>query len=648
MDAAKARLIGGGLIFGLLGILLGFESGAPIIKLRVTVDNATVKATPGISAQNLITIPLDGVLEAESKQGEWYKVNVAKDGASVTGYIHEMLVKEITESEAQQTMSPSGRQKSQAEVVAEIELKMEEDKKLIWQANEPDKALDDLKPLLAKAFNIDDRQKQKQIACEIYYWIGLAWAKKGDNYAAVKEFKNMYDVNYAYGVEITKNISDPSVSGFLEHADKLAKGLLVEYGLQITTRPKEATLKINGKVIGMSPDVYRSTMPKFTMEVEKEGYRPIKEDIFLFQAMTAKDYTLESIGRTLAVGSLPKGAKVFLDGANTGKVTDCELPFVPYGPHTIKLVRENYADWEGPVRITEGEGPIPMSATLTVNTYVYFQKSGTPDSRFFKLPKAMAFDQDGSFYIVDESGIKIKKFTADSRFVGTWGDAGRESRNLRVPAGIAVDGTGNVYVSDSRDCCIAKFDKTGKFLKKWGEEGTNPNELAGPTGLAVDAAGDLYVADTNNNRIVKYSPDGVVKKTWGKQGIRPGEFVLPTALTVGPKNELLVIDRARLQKFSLNGEPIGSWGKAGPGDGEMNVPMGLCTDSFNDVYIADTGNNRLLKFDPNGKLISQWGLPGTGDGQMMAPVGIGVNGQHNVFIVERGNQRFQEFQKPAK
>ena len=648
MNAAKARLVSGGLILGLLGSLLGTGSGAPLIKLRVTADNAIVKTTPGISARNLTPVPLDTVLDAEAKQGDWYKIKVTKDGTSVVGYIHEMLVKEITESEAQPEMGPSGQQKFQAEVVAEIEMKLEEDKKLIRRENEPDQALDDLKSLLAKSFNIDDRQKRKEIACELYFWIGLAWAKKGDNVAAVKEFKGMFEVNYAYSVEITKNISDSTVSGLLENADKLAKGLLVDFALQIATEPKEATLKINGKVIGPSPVVYRTKTPKFMLEVEKEGYRTIKEDISLIQAMAAKDYTLERIGRNLAVSSVPPGAQIILDGVSTGTVTDCELPFVAYGPHTIKLVRENYADWEGSVRIGEGDGPVTMSATLTVNTYVYFQKYVAPDSRFFASPKAIAFDQDGSFYIVDESDFKIKKFGANFRFVQSWGNAGQDSRILKVPAGIAVDGTGNVYVSDSRSCCIAKFDKTGKFLKKWGEAGTNSNELRGPTGLAVDAAGDLYVADTNNHRIVKYSPDGVVKKTWGKQGIRPGEFFLPIALTVGPKNEVFVIDRIHLQKFGLDGEPIGAWGTLGSGDGEMQMPMGLCTDSFNDVYVADTGNNRLLKFDPNGKLICQWGLPGTGDGQMTAPVGIAVNGQGHVFIVERDNQRLQEFRTPAK
>ncbi|MDP2915307.1 MAG: PEGA domain-containing protein [Candidatus Aminicenantes bacterium] len=649
MDVINKRLVRAGLIFGFLLVLFGFVFAGLTIKVRVTVDKAPVKAAPAIGGQTLTTVPLESVLDAEPKQGQFYKVYVTKAGVKIAGYIHAMLVEEITENEAQQTLSSSGRVRSQAEIVAEIEIKMDEDKKLIRQENEPDKALSDLMPLIAKSFNIDDRQKQKQIACELYFWIGQACRKKDDNYGALKEFKNMFDVDYAYAKEITKNISDPLDSGLIEHAEKLSKGLLVEYNLQITTKPKEAVLKINGKSVGMSPDVYRSTVPKFTLEVEKEGYRPIKEELFLMQAMTVKDYTLESLGRNLVVSSVPNGAQVFVDGKNTGKLTDYELPFVPYGSHAVKLVRDNYADWDATALIPEGStGPVSLSATLIVNTYVFFQKNGGPELKFFKQPKALAFDKDGNFYVLDESDVKVKKFDAESRFQASWGDAGRESRALKVPAGAAVDGAGNVYITDSKACSVLKFDKTGKFLKRWGEAGPNPNELSGPTGIAIDAAGDVYVADTYNNRIVKYSKEGVLKKTWGKQGTLTGEFVLPTALTVGAKNEVIVIDRSRVQKFGPEGEPLGVWGKSGSGNGEFKAPMGVCTDSFDHVYIADTGNNRLLKFDPTGKLVCQWGVPGSGDGQMTAPFGIAVNGKGNVFVVERDNQRFQEFRIPAK
>ncbi|MGA2585403.1 MAG: PEGA domain-containing protein [Candidatus Aminicenantales bacterium] len=648
MDAMKHNGWKVVLVLFLLAILFRPALAAPAIKLRVTVDNASVKATPGIGGQTLTTLPLDSLLDAESQQGEWYKVSVTKDGNKISGFIHEMLVKEVSESEAQQSLSSAGRVKSQAEITAEIEIKMDVDKRLIRQENEPDKALDDMSPMLAKAFAIDDRQKQKQIACELYLWMGQAYVKKSDFYGALKEFRNVFDVDYAYAKEITKNFSDPTISGLIDHAEKLSRGLIVEYNLEITTKPKEAVLKVNGKDVGRSPEIYKTSIPKFTLEIEKEGYKPIKEEIFLSQSATTKDYTLESSGRTIALSSLPKDGKVFLDGVNTGKTTDCELPYVSYGAHSLKVVRENYADWDLSFQMMEGTATLPLSAILTVKNYVFFKKLGDPESNFFKLPKAMTFDKDGNLYIVDESDVRVKKFNTEGLFQATWGDGGRETRNVKVSSGIVVDNGGNVYVTDSKVCCVAKFDKNGKFITKWGDEGSKQNEMMNPTGLAIDKNGDLYVADTGNNRIIKYSSGGAWKKTWGKQGVRPGEFVYPTAVTINLKNEVIVVDRARVQKFSLEGEPLASWGKAGSGDGEMKVPLGVCVDSQNYVYIADTGNNRILKFDTDGKLITQWGTAGTADGQMMSPFGIAIGDKGNVFVAERDNQRFQEFRVPAK
>jgi DNA-binding beta-propeller fold protein YncE len=627
---------------------MGFGFGAPVIKVRVTVDNSSVKTTPAIDGQNLATFPLDSVLEAESKQGEWYKVLITRDGVQVTGYIHELLVKEISEAEAQQTPSPAGRVKAQADIVAEIEKRLEDDKKLIRQVSELDKVVDDLTPLVAKSFTIDDRLEQKRIACELFFWIGQAFVKKSDPYAALKNFRSMFEVDYAVTKDVTRNIAEPSISSLLDHAERLYKGLIVDYSLQIATKPKEAELKVNGKPIGMSPIIYRSPIPKVTLNIEKPGYRPIQDELFLSETTTAKEYALDSVGRNVVIGTLPAGARVFVDGKDTGKLTDCELPFVPFGSHALRLDRENYAPWEGPLEVLEGEGPVTLSKILIVNTYVFAQKNGAPDLLFFRSPRAITFDKENNFYIVDESDVKIKKFNAEGRFQAAWGESGRQAKTLRIPAGIAVDAAGNIYVTDIKACCIAKFDQTGRFLKKWGSEGAQPGELSRPCGIAVDAAGDLYVADMNNGRIVKYSPEGTVKKMWGKKGVKPGEFVYPSAVAIGPKEEVIVVDIAHVQRFTREGDPIGSWGKVGSGEGEIKTPQGLFADASDYVYIADTGNNRVLKFDPSGRLIGQWGGAGTGDGQMMSPVAVAVNRNGAVFVVEKDNHRFQTFRIPEK
>lgn len=649
MISRKDRRVRGSWILGLLLVLAGFGSARPAIKLRVTVDGASVKAAPVIlGGQTLATLPLDTVLDAESKQDQWYKVIVIREGTQITGYIHEYYVKEISEAEAQQAVSPSGSVKAQADIVAEIGRRIEDDKRRIRQENEPDKVIDDLAPLIAKAFTIDDRLVQKRIACELFFWIGQACAKKGDSYAALKNFRSMFDVDYALGKDVTWNIAEPSISNLIDQAERIYKGLLVDYSLQIATKPKEAELKINGKSIGLSPFIYRTQVPQVSLSIEKPGYRTVTDEIFLSETTTAKDYTLDSIGRNVLIRTLPTGARVFVDGKDTGQLTDCELPYVSYGNRTIRLVRDSYAPWEGIMEILEGDGALSLSGTLTVNTYAFAGKNGGPALPFFRLPRAIAFDKDGNYYVIDESDVKIKKFNPEGRFLAAWGGAGREARVLRVPAGIAVDGQSNVYVTDTKACCVAKFDQTGRFLKKWGSEGGNPNELSRPSGIAIDASGDVYVADMNNGRIVKFSPDGAVKKIWGKQGTQPGEFVYPSAVAVSRKNEIVVIDLSRVQKFTSEGDPLSSWGKVGSGDGEFKSPQGVFVDAFDSVFVADAGNHRVLKFDPSGKLICQWGGPGAGDGQMMTPVGIAANANGSVWVVEKDNHRFQIFRIPEK
>jgi PGF-pre-PGF domain-containing protein len=58
---------------------------------------------------------------------------------------------------------------------------------------------------------------------------------------------------------------------------------------------------------------------------------------------------------SLAVTSTPAGAAVFLDGTETGEVTNCLLPNVPAGDHVVTLTLDGYADASAPVTVVSGE-----------------------------------------------------------------------------------------------------------------------------------------------------------------------------------------------------------------------------------------------------------------------------------------------------
>ena len=622
-------------------ILAGLNA-APL-KVKVIIDNASIQATREVGGKVLTRVPLNTILSAERKQGEWYKVTWEKEG--VTGFIHEMLVQEVSESESAQVGAgaPARGGKSDAEVIAEIQLKMEEAKKLIRAGQDLDKAVSTLRPLVAKTIGLTDQQRQKELSTEVYLWIGLGYSAKGDELSALREFRNMFEVDNVYAKEITKNILDQKVSALIQQAENEYLGLVTEYLIEINTEPKEAMIKIDGKEIGASPKIARTTIPKIVIEISKPGYKPLKDEVFITASPTKKEYTLEKAGMDLNVKSLPEGARVYLDGTDTGKLTNCVLPTVTFGLHKIAAKKENYADWEGAVELKEGMAPASVEASLIPNKYQMINKWGGPQSAFFKMPAAVAVDKDNNVYIVDQGPIKLKKITAEGRLLTAWGAQGTEFRSLKSTGGVALDSQGNIYVTDSKNNCVMKYDKNGKFNKKWGMFGAGRLNFNIPLGIAVDSKDDIYVVDSGNSRIAKYSNLGAFKTLWGSAGTSDGKFTIPVGVVVNQKDEVLVLDRVRVQKFSSEGEFISSMGKTGLGDGEFSRPTGIFIDSNNCIYVADSGNNRIQKFDENGKFITKWGSAGTGDGQMMFPVGVAVDARGYVYVVERDNNRLQIF-----
>jgi DNA-binding beta-propeller fold protein YncE len=453
----------------------------------------------------------------------------------------------------------------------------------------------------------------------------------------------MFAVHHPYAKEITRNILDPEVVALIEQAEKQYLGLVTEYSVEISTVPKEAKIKVNGKEIGLSPEIYRTANPKIVIEIEKEGYKPVKDEFFITQATTGKKYPLERAGIDVEVKSAPQGAKVYLDGEDTKQVTNCVLPLVPFGSHNIKVMTENYAEWEDEIKIGEGEESLVVEMALTPNKYAYLLKWGGPESKLFTQPSGIAIDKDNNIYIVDSGRIKMKKINPEGKVQTAWGAAGKEFKIIKNPTSVAVDNQGNVYVTDAKTHSFVKFDKAGINKRKRGTEGTKNLQFKTPSGVAVDSKNDIYIVDSGNHRVKKYNSQGTLTKIWGKQGTANGDFVSPKGIAVSKKNEVFVIDRTRIQKFSSEGEFIASWGRRGTADGEFNNPQGIFIDHNNIVYVADSGSNRIQKFDENGKFIAKWGTPGTGDGQMTYPVDIAIDSKGYVYVVERNNNRVQLF-----
>jgi hypothetical protein len=57
----------------------------------------------------------------------------------------------------------------------------------------------------------------------------------------------------------------------------------------------------------------------------------------------------------------------------------------------------------------------------------------------------------------------------------------------------------------------------------------------------------------------------------------------------------------------------------------------------------NTNNNRIQKFSPTGIFLAKWGSVGIGDGQFDQPSAVAVDLSGNVYVADSGNNRIQKF-----
>ena len=97
----------------------------------------------------------------------------------------------------------------------------------------------------------------------------------------------------------------------------------------------------------------------------------------------------------------------------------------------------------------------------------------------------------------------------------------------------------------------------------------------------------------------------------------------------------------RVQKLRPDGGFLLAWKGPPPG---FYGPRDIAVGSDNSVYVIDQGNGRVVRFDRTGNLLAVWGSRGKGDGQFTEPTGVAVDGINDrVYVADPRNQRIQVF-----
>ena len=304
---------------------------------------------------------------------------------------------------------------------------------------------------------------------------------------------------------------------------------------------------------------------------------------------------------------------------------------------------------DGIPRVLKYSAPITngMPASIVLGQADFNTYGGVCSRTGMAYPMGVSVDSAGNVWVADQnynralkysvpisSGMPASIVIGQPDFTTYSSDCGPSK--LRYFYGICVDSSGNVWIADTENSRILEFnDPSGNYPQAnlvLGQNDfihnnyTRDYTLEFPSDIAVDTStGRVYVCDKDNSRILWWNSSVSFMNGKGADG---------------------VIGQGDLFTGWSNGSQFG-----------LDHPQGVFVDGSGNVWVADTGDNRVLEFArPTANLpmailvLGQGGYesadPDCSQFYLDYPSGVTVDSSGNVWVADTDNSRVLKFSVP--
>jgi DNA-binding beta-propeller fold protein YncE len=301
-------------------------------------------------------------------------------------------------------------------------------------------------------------------------------------------------------------------------------------------------------------------------------------------------------------------------------------------------------------------GVLSAQPTYTISTVAGSATNGLGDGgnaagASVLSPVSVVADAAGNIYIADAVGVTVSTsspFGTGSTGQGRIRKIDATTHNISTlttvtsdPKAIALDAAGKfLYVADNGNARIRKVDTTTgattTFAGTGSSDPSNYGRLAtqarirNPRGVWVDANGNVFLTDTQNSRVARVDAvTGIITLVAGRGTNNSSQATTSSALAA----------------------PGGDGGLAV--EGQLWSPEAVVGDNQGNIYIADTGANRIRKVVLSTGIITTvvgLGTSGVADNvdasiaQLNQPRGLAMDtAGANLYIADSGNNRIRKW-----
>jgi DNA-binding beta-propeller fold protein YncE len=176
------------------------------------------------------------------------------------------------------------------------------------------------------------------------------------------------------------------------------------------------------------------------------------------------------------------------------------------------------------------------------------------------------------------------------------------------PSGMFLDvQTLNIWIADTYNCEILTWTNPSTRIVVCGSCGSGSTQFDSPRGLYVDTSSGntIYVADTDNHRIQMWVPGATSGVTVAGittyYGTALNQLWSPQTLIVDTNGNMFIVDTGndRIMRWTIgasSGMIIAGTGTSGTLASQFNNPYSISFDPYGSLFVSDWTNNRIQKF----------------------------------------------------